>query len=191
MKQSRATIFAISALVLLLSLVQGSPLSAQTQSQTQSADCPLEGPSVAETLKYINDALPYSDRSSEQAQFFQLGMQDNVLTVKIRGTIGNTLFRYSAPVNALRCQLLSGSMKGPTFMLSVPCVDGDCVSDSTQTYDGVWASPTYMHLFYVQFSVDNDRGQRLVRAFSHLIALSQQQYKQSHSNPTDPFAKPQ
>ena len=53
MKQLRATIFAISALELLLTLVQGSPLRAQTQSQTQSADCPLEGPSTADTMKYI------------------------------------------------------------------------------------------------------------------------------------------
>jgi hypothetical protein len=46
MKRSRVTIFAISALGLLLSLVQCSPLFAQAQSQTQSANCPLEGPSI-------------------------------------------------------------------------------------------------------------------------------------------------
>jgi hypothetical protein len=57
MKQLRATIFAISALGLLLGLAQSSPLYAQNQSQHQPAACPLEGPSVAETLKYLNDAL--------------------------------------------------------------------------------------------------------------------------------------
>jgi hypothetical protein len=41
------------------------------------------------------------------------------------------------------------------------------------------------------FNADDDHGQRLSRALSHLIALLQQEYKQSHSDPNDPFAKPQ
>jgi hypothetical protein len=50
---------------------------------------------------------------------------------------------------------------------------------------------SFLYQLNFDFALDGEHGERLARALSHLLALLQQQYKQSHSDPNDPFAKPQ
>lgn len=190
MKRSGIAIFSISALGLLLGLAQGSYLYAQNQSQPQPqpAACPLEGPSIADTLKYINDALAVGQLpdiddaiSVQKDRLFQI---DHVSSMGIGEA-------QSAAVYALNCQSLTGTVKGERFEIDLECHAGNCfeswVQDNPQAS---WRTRGSAGAMAISFNCDNEKGRRLVQALSHLIALLQQQYKQSHSDPSDPFAKP-
>jgi hypothetical protein len=184
MKQSRATIFAIIALGLLLALAQGSPLHAQNQPQATA--CPLEGPSIADTLKYINDGLESSHSQDVSVAPQTVSVEESNLI------INRDYSRYPSPIYELNCQSVSGIDDGTGFGLLVRCHAGNCVRISRNTPDG-WrdASPAAQGFLMIGFHCDRDACQRFTRAFAHLIGLLQQQYKQSHSDPNDPFAKPQ
>jgi hypothetical protein len=65
MNNLRYQLLLFAAVAYLISGTSAQDLYAQTLGQTQPpVACPLEGPSIADTLKYINDALPYSDSRS-------------------------------------------------------------------------------------------------------------------------------
>jgi hypothetical protein len=189
MKRSRIAVFSISALGFLLGLAPSSPLYAQTQSQPQAVACPIEGPSIADTLKYINDALAVGQLpdiddaiSVQKDRLFQI---DHVSSMGIGEA-------QSAAVYALNCQSLTGTVKGERFEINLECHAGNCfeswVQDNPQAS---WRTRGSAGAMAISFNCDNEKGRRLVQALSHLIALLQQQYKQSHSDPSDPFAKPQ
>jgi hypothetical protein len=193
MKQSRATIFAISALGFLLGLAPGSPLYAQNQSQPQPAACPLEGPSVADTLKYINDALAAAPgRDFDQAV---VGRQGDSLTYTVHTIVGGGWASYRAPIYSVKCDSGNdGTPVGEFYSFNVWCAHDSCItlSGKAEASDQTWTDVSMrIPNINIQARLDPEHGQRLARAVSHLIALLQQQYKQSHSDPNDPFAKPQ
>jgi hypothetical protein len=207
MKQSRATIFAISALGLLLSLVQGAPLYAQNQSQPPPAACPLEGPSIADTLKYINDALAAAGDQNTDPNGFRFERRSLVLTqdqltirwhtvsLKDGQPDNSTPFweAYSFQVYSLDCTVRV-SQYGTYYSIVSNCSNGmPCGTESVETDSGGERNirPEARESLAFSVGIDSERAERLARALSHLIALLQQQYKQSHSDPNDPFAKPQ
>jgi hypothetical protein len=175
--------FAISA----LGLAQSSPLYAQNQSRPQAVACPIEGPPVADTLKYINDALA-SDNRTDIVDVISV-QKDRLFQIDHVSGIGEA---QSAAVYALNCQSLRGTVFGERFEVDLECHAGNCfeawVQDNPQAS---WRTRGSAGAMAISFNCDNEKGRRLVQALSHLIALLQQQYKQSHSDPSDPFAKPQ
>jgi hypothetical protein len=172
MRQFRTTVIALSALG-LLSWVQGSPLSAQSQSQPQTMSCPLEGPSITDALAYINSTVSP----------WRVSFDDQTITI----VPGETGIKATAPIYALNCAA-TGRIAGSSYAIQAVCLSGKCA-----TIFGPLNPPNGLQIDELDFSFegDSERGDRLVRAFSHLIALLQQKYKQSHSSPNDPFAKPQ
>lgn len=186
MKLSVTPIFAIAALGLLLALAQGSPLYAQNQPHATA--CPLEGPSIADTLKYINDAITRYPGNINGVRPTLVSGTADALTVyyDIGGGVNG---RNSAHIYALACSV---SWESPSTVV-VSCQDKHyCFQRNFNTPSSDWMPagvPTDSGNL-IPFNCDDDSGQRLARAFAHLIALLQQQYKQSHSDPSDPFAKP-
>ena len=104
--------------------------------------------------------------------------------------------KISAAIYDLNCHA-QGSRgevggKGQVYEALAWCMGyNQCVQFSLLKNDGTWWQAGGTNRFGFDFTTDDDKGQRLVRAFSHLLAVLQQQYKQSHSDPNDPFAKPQ
>jgi hypothetical protein len=204
MKRSRVTIFAISTLGLFLGLAPCSPLYAQNQ--TQAAACPLEGPSIVDTLKYINDALVSQSfaaggNGDSTHDNYSLAISESQVTLSWNLTYGPSwrnvqnkgpyLNKSSFAIYNIDCHAMG--TPGDFYRVSAPCATSNtgCVSSGAEGFDGSWMTLYAGSGFDMTFAVDADKGQRLVRAFSHLIALLQQQYKESHSDPNDPFAKPQ
>jgi hypothetical protein len=201
MNRSRAAISFISALGFVLGLVPSSPLYAQTQSQPQATACPLEGPSITDTLKYINAALAASEglefgnnhhenASLEFRQDELINRFDSVLYAQRTGErILTTHFEDSFPVYLLDCKV-AVNPNNPN-VIAVSCATTiNCGTGRNYTDDGA-ANGGPNNYFNVWYRGDIDHGERLARALSHLVALLKQQYKQSHSDPNDPFAKPQ
>jgi hypothetical protein len=192
MKRSWVLTFVISALSLFLGLAQGSPLYAQNQSRPQTPTCPLEGPSIADTLSYINGALAASPTPGlDQAMLVQQG--DSLAYNKhfsMRGRGWNSSY---APIYSLNCDFGDTGATGSQFnTLNVRCISANCVTvlykaEGDESWTGTGIN---LNQLIVNINIDDEHRTRLVRAFSHLIALLQQQYKQSHSDPNDPFAKP-
>jgi hypothetical protein len=206
MKRSRIAIFFISALGFVMGLAPSSPLYAQTQSQPQPAACPLDGPSIADTLKYINDALVSQSfaaggNGDSTSDNFSLAISESQVTLSWNLTYGPSwrnvqnkgpyLYKSSFAIYNIDCH--AQGTPGDSYRVSASCATSNtgCVSFGAEGFDGSWMTLYAGSGFDMTFAVDAEKGQRLARAFSHLIALQQQQYKQSHSDPNDPFAKPQ
>lgn len=178
MKRSRTAIVTISLLGFFTGLAQD---SAYAQNQSLGAACSLEGPSIPDTLKYINDARPDNERIS-------FNEESLVFTSELYMT------RETAAIYLLDCQMIKGSVSGDGFTIKLPCRAAMCFKIQGRKYDDQGEFSYYLvslrDFSFMDFKCDDEKGQRLVRAFRHLIALLQQQYKQSHSDPSDPFAKP-
>ena len=189
----------------------------QTENKTPPpvppAPCPLEGPSIPDTLKYINDALTaYGDgpESADQignfkTEKYSLSTSENklVLTyhdIQLAGSTRDSWERYISPVYVLDCHGtgLMGSNGAPgyqiTFRASARAVTQAVLLGSVGGVGGVWVEDirpaTVGDVFTFTLKTDEDHGNRVIRAMSHLIALLQEQYNQTHSAPNDPFAKP-
>ncbi|WP_263352728.1 hypothetical protein [Acidicapsa acidisoli] len=202
MNLSRMLRFTLRVFIVLCGLVWNASLFAQNQ--PQATPCPLDGPSIADTLRYINDALgsqSFTDNGSgdQTDNGYSLTISGSQVTLSYLTTYGKS-WKYrsdqSAPTQVsfasynVDCHAVGE--RGINYVVNVPCtVAGDCVTANVQRDDGSWTTALTFHGFGMKFAVDEDKGQRLARAFSHLLALLQQQYKQSHSDPNDPFAKPQ
>jgi hypothetical protein len=187
MKRFGITQVVISALGVLSGLTQGPPSYAQSQTQPQAAGmCTIEGPSVADTLKYIND-VPGADGDS-----WQIRIEGNLLVGYLRPSSNSFTLRRSVTISALKCGSVSGGGNGHDFNIQFRCAAKDCVTESeSESHTDVSDSITYpKDSWDASYRLDEDHGQRLVQAFSHLIALLQQQSNQSHSEPGLPRAKP-
>jgi hypothetical protein len=209
MKQSRATIFAISALGLLLGLAQSSPLYAQNQ--PRSNDCKVEGPSLNDTVNYINNALSRSDHENAitgGAVQTRLSVDGDNLIVdeyaSLRpGQSDTKAFSASHQLHqafstSLDCPAISsGANNNGTYWLRIPCTTGNsCFSYSVKRdFDDFSTSYGSNKDDLIVFDqCDDICGQRLERAVAHLIAFLQQQTRDKlkrNDDPNDPFAKPQ
>jgi len=181
---------------ILLALAQGSPLHAQ--SSTQTAACQLEGPSIADTLKYINDELgtaTHTDAGATTNQFSLAVSGDNLIFTLFYQILGHdgALQQRRMPLNQANCHPSEPTTWDNGFKVLLKCdTSARCVQCYAQPDGTDWErislSLDGLELFTPG---DKDHADRMGRALSHLIALLQQQYKQSHSDPNDPFAKPQ
>jgi hypothetical protein len=186
----RIAIFAFSALASLWCLAPGSPLYAQNQ----LAACPLEGPSIGDTLKYINDAIGGVQREGISGYWLALSVDSLVMSYHYEFAPSSSIINEkTAPVYSFDCKA-SGAQESGGYHLSAKCANFQlCVSARARQDDGTWTPKregveAELGLY---LKADDVQGDRLARAVSHLIALLQQQYKQSHSDPNDPFAKSQ
>jgi hypothetical protein len=204
MKRSGIAVFSISALGFLLGLAQDSSSYAQIQSQPQAAACPLEGPSIADTLKYINDALTADgdikgdpngfliEHRSLDAQGDKLVFIEHVSTLKGGEVSGPSWWTHEIyPVYSLDCKAEGhGYERYHVIANCVPLVV--CAKQILNFDDGTSKEvpSSFLYQLNFDFAIDGDHGERLARALSHLLALLQQQYKQSRADPNDPFSKP-
>lgn len=181
----KSTYTAVAAL--FLSMV-GTASMAQTHPDPA---CKIEGPSIVETLAYINSSLAKSipaDLMKEQVYALQDSFQVTVTnTDPDHGALGAVYDGYYAAVNDLECGAsLPGFNKlDGVYMLSIDCKGGkSCVSQ------GAMSRPAISHgdMFVLRLNMDSDHQERLKNAISHLIALLQKQYNETHTE-TDPFAK--
>jgi hypothetical protein len=193
MKQSRATIFAISALGLLLS-----PLYAQTQSQPQPVACPLEGPSIADTLKYLNDVLAVVKITTTNTTMSKYSLSisgEELILSSYLQSANSANVQLRLFVNQLDCHpgtTFPYASDGGGFLVSLTCAGlSSCEREYMTLDDRSWASSGSRIDLMIPSPGDRDHADRMTRALSHLVALLQQQYKQSHSDPNDPFARPQ
>jgi hypothetical protein len=191
MKRNMNIVLVVAALGLVGGIGQGLPLYAQTQ--TQSAACPTEGPTIADTLKYINDAIKFNPPLSNGDKLSSsVSVEGRALFVyeNQSGSWGTGYRRSMAQIYALDC---NAKLIGPSEVF-LECLKSQspCVQNSFDAGAG-WEQAGFgkTEVISIRFTGDDDHGQRLTRAVTHLIALLQQQYKQSHSDPKDPFAKPQ
>lgn len=187
MNLSRMLRFSLPVLGLLVGLGQNALLYAQNQ--PQATPCPLEGPSIQDTLKYLNDALSMQvfNSKGQTTDSYSLSVDDGKVILSEKSTRqndNNAIWMKSfSSVYDLNCH--ARGVPGNSYT-----VVADCINYAGCVHTG-WNGDLAMPGFSMFFDVDQDKGQHLVRAFSHFIALLQQQYKQSHSDPNDPFAKPQ
>lgn len=174
-------------------------LYSQPQNQiSPSAACPLEGPSIADTLKYINDALaawgrPVQNRPSDGERYSLAVSQEDELALTEYNPETKKSYKHTYSIMSLNCKA-RGRGYPDDYVISAQCLDERSCGKSSLLRDGgdwteprSWLSDTALEIALI---TDNEHGDRLTRALSHLIALLQQQYKQSHSDPNDPFAKP-
>jgi hypothetical protein len=183
MKRPVTPIFALTALGMLLGLTQEATLYAQNQSQV--AACPLEGPSIADTLKYINDALSGQTDDNIGGTNFSLSVAGPSIVVSFVQTIPgyppeNQSINYA--IYSLDCHAKIGNHPHTGDAVFSDCVNRLSCGKGTDAYD-------YMSTLILPFQSDKDHEERLARALSHLLAVLQQQYKQSHPDTKDPFAK--
>jgi hypothetical protein len=207
MKRYRIRVYLISALGLLFGLGQGSSLDAQNQSQPQATACPLEGPSMADTLKYVNDSLALNGTNlkltggtwridtalvSVHNDRLVLDERQEVISRTGEAIDGTGSFHtYSFPIYGLTCNAHTSRQEDGLSTVEASCEHSmSCGKEHIVSDDGTVNEASTDHLV-LWYGTDNEHSLRLARALSHLIALLQQQYKQSHSDPSDPFAKPQ
>jgi hypothetical protein len=188
----------LAALVLILGLATGASL--QAQNQPQAAPCLFEGPSIADTVKYLNDAIgpvaDTTDRFPFTGSHYSLSAVGNEL---ILSWLDRQNWRIEGHVYVyqLDCRSSVEELSPPWgigFIVGADCIldYGLCFHKRFQQSDGSWIEFP-ISLSGLSFPVIRDRNQaeRLGKALSHLIALLQQEYKQSHSGPNDSLAKPQ
>ena len=174
--------------ILLVLLLWPSP-SAQAQADPA---CKLEGPSIADTLTYISGILSSSPPVAVGGgQTWQARLSVSPDGTKIfnetftayNGVVSDMKEWEVFPVQAIKCSLTSGSGKYGPF-LWIDCEDGkNCVTRRDVNADITYTAQSSFHV-----NLDADHCDRLQRAISHLIALLQKQYSETHTD-TDPFSK--
>ena len=162
--------------------------------------CARIGPSVEETIAYINTALATWDaeRTSDidpslalDTHYISVTQSDLAITFHTPGIAGGFSTTHAYPIYSLDCKA-TGQQMGKSFFIQTFCLKySDCGKVTTVWDDGVARPqyPTPAGPLHFGLTVDTDRGGRVVNALSHLVALLQEKYKQSHSDPSDPFAK--
>jgi len=184
--------------VLVLGLATVASLHAQNQ--LQAPPCPIDGPSVADTFKYLNDAIgPVVDRTDKlpiSGSHYSLSAVGDELIFSWLDQ-QNWKIEGHVHVNQLDCRSSVEELSPPWgrgFIVSTDCVldYGLCFHRRFKGNDGSWVDDP-VSLGGLSFPVMQDRNEaeRLRKALSHLIALLQQEYKQSHSEPRNSSAKPQ
>jgi hypothetical protein len=166
---------------LLFGFAQSASLYAQDQSQPTL--CSVDGPSLAQTLAYINVtlALQSFDTSYATTDSFQLTVSGNQLVLynsvhvhpgqvdykpyPIRGT-------EKAAVNDLDCHV-AGGQRQDEFDITATCLNSKRCSSITTSNDPDDSSD--LPSLDLPFHVDKATGVLLQQAFSHLITLLQQQ----------------
>ncbi len=155
-----------------------------------------------DTLKYINDALstdgadaPYSDGVSTENRVLKLLGEKLVFAYHEsdlkNGAVAKPVrqVREIYPVYSLDCKA-DGFINGARYTILASCSSKEDCGTSISNYDNDGGSEQFsIGGFSMSFAVDRDHGERLARALSHLVAMLQQEYKRSHSDQNDPFAK--
>jgi hypothetical protein len=193
----------------IVALVSVAPINAQNQ--PRSNDCNVGGPSLNDTVNYINNALSRSDHENAitggtvQTRLSVDG--DNFIVdeyASLRSGQSDTkAFSASHQLHqaintSLDCPAISsGANNNGTYWLRIPCAAGNsCFSYSVKRdFDDFSTSYGSNKDDLIVFDqCDDICGQRLERAVAHLIALLQQQTRDKlkrNDDPNDPFAKPQ
>jgi hypothetical protein len=200
MKRPVTPIFAITALGMFLGLIQGVTLYAQNQ--TQAAACPLEGPSITDTLNYVNAALSRTGRATlADPGLITITVDGDYLVVTEKHVDDNGmefLHVYKALSTQLKCPAVNLRENGGiSNSVGLQCSERSCLNMShTQRIGDGWemmGGPPADSEWLGFSQCDDVCGVRLSRAFSHLIALLQQQTRdrlRNSNDPNDPFANP-
>lgn len=150
--------------------------------------CVVNGPAVNDTLAYLNNGG--GPQLSYEASTGKLIMSSEGPESSGRNVGKYGKGTYSAPILALNCET-SAQELGDTSWFYLDCLEGqECFSHDWMYTDDNSTGHDQMFRISQHLQSNPDQADRYGRALSHLVYLLQQQYKQSHSNPNDPFAKP-
>ena len=186
MKTSKYLLFAI----LLVQPIYAPPLA---NAQQPDPACKTDGPSTADTLAYINSTLanaepanPFGHARLVYRVSVPLGDTQIVVTETRIPVIHapTSTSSQTVPAVALKCDpdLLSWTNGIP--ILGFYCKGlRNCVAERNPDQDA-----SYGKMIVLSLNIDSEQLGRLGRAFSHLIALLQKQYNETHTD-TDPFSK--
>ena len=201
-----------SAVIIAISYVV--PIHAQNQ--PSNVACSVEGPTIQDTITYINNAASRADSvldNGDTSEPTRVSIEDGKL-VLMQNFIAPTSdgisssIKHAADIRSLKCpQVDFVSYPNSNARVFVTCSSGNCFEEShTRNVDSQWYYLTARdHWDIFVPSCDSDCVVRLARAVSHLIAMTQQQVKdqemkkeqqerdraKQYNNSNDPFAKPQ
>jgi hypothetical protein len=194
--------FMASALCLFCGVLSGASLFAQDQSQ--AVTCSVEGPSITDTLNYVNAALSGTGRAPlADPGLITITVDGDYLVVTEKHVDDKGmefLFVFKALSTLLKCPAPVNLRQngGTSNSVGLQCLERSCVNMShTQRIGDGWGMEDGIpeDSEWLSFSqCDDVCGVRLARAFSHLIALLQQQTRdklRNNDKPNDPFANPQ
>jgi hypothetical protein len=182
-EKSRA---AMKAIIVTFSLALG--LVATVSGAHTSQD---DGPSLRETLDYINSKFVNADNS----QNGRVSVSDDHETIitALDSYKPRAYVHYSAPVMSVDARTPKAVMEKTGYSITLSCNNYDlCFTKRTHVPNlgdkKVRTFQDNVALFDWAFPFDREQAQRLARAFTHLIDLLQVEYRAKHSEKTDPFA---
>jgi hypothetical protein len=158
-------------------------LTRELQAVPQSAN---GGPSLAETVNYVNSKFMDSDRS-RSSKVYLSGDHETLIFTTYSPKVDNPRrdsdwYRVSsgAQISALDPE----SVKSLAGNVSLACKgNASCVAFK----DDLHGKTNGNRLDLFSYPLDEDEGQRLVRAYTHLIELLQAEHRAKHDQ-GDPFA---
>jgi hypothetical protein len=169
------------ALVLFASAVG---LICQSQANPQSGN---DGPSLDETVNYVNSKFTNSDRSRSSKVSLSRDHETLIFTSylpKVDKPRKDSDW-YQVSSGAQVSALDPTSVKSLAGNVSVTCRENaSCVSSK----DDLHGKTDGNSLDFFFYPLDEDGGERLVRAYTHLIELLQAEHRAKHDQ-GDPFAR--
>ena len=172
-------------------LVLGAVAPLKGQTHTKTSPCVLEGPNLADTVKYIDrnilKAYPYDDQGERSV---------SVDTFKYTISFSSPSQRLSSHVKYLDCQaginVVSSGYVTPMHYVTLNCRDQYPKCFTGRKWDGSDRTWTDSSQWFISIDyLAGDTDERVARALSHLVMLLQQAYKSDPTNAADPFTPPQ
>jgi hypothetical protein len=144
------------------------------------------GPSLDETVKYVNSKFMDSDRSRSSTVSVSSDHETLIFTSyfpKVDKPRKDSDW-YQASSKAQVSALDPGSVRSLAGNVSVICKgNASCVASK----DDVHGKTDGNSLDFFSYPPDEDEGERLVRAYTHLIEMLQAEHR-ARNNQGDPFA---
>jgi hypothetical protein len=174
---------AMKAVILTLSLALGLVTSV-SGAQTSKDD----GPSLQETLDYIN--LKFMNADNSQHGRVSVSNDHETIITAVGTNRPRAYVQYSAPVMNVDALTPMGAVDVTGYSIILSCKNNDpCFIRTTHVPNLGDKKVRAFQDNVLAFTFDSDQAQRLVRAFKHLIALLQAECRAKHPDSADPFAK--
>jgi hypothetical protein len=176
--------------------------SPSVQAQIDPA-CKIEGPSVTETVTYISNALaesaPYIARSGElwkeqisvSSDSTKIQIERFRLIQGVQSKSHDWVTMDTIPVEAGECGGQLDRLQGAMTLKSVCKSSKQCVTMTRRSRVTAGSQQDFTiqeDSSIIELNMPADQADRMSRAFSHLIDLTQKQYNEKHAD-TDPFSK--
>jgi hypothetical protein len=181
----------IKKTLLFVAVISLASLSAAALPVRTVDPCVVAGPTLPQTLLYLNGSDGKGSQFSNPSQFSYDATQ-GTLTLSTTFTSGSAykVWTEAAHVLALDCHTYAQELADESnSQFLAPCLNR--VSCSTTTWMDGTELPTSHYGVGTLMPTNPDQADLYARALSHLIVLAQQDYRRRHTaSPNDPFAKP-